>query len=784
MGRAAVLLIALVTGALFGLLATPSELIVGTGTGWPCCSCSSRHLKAETVFLEDSNVDVARTVWGTAVHPLWMIVSSMYVFWHASRESMLAGAGAVVFLVGTLSSIAYSVFHAFALLYARAEDHCCPCTASAALLTMSSVRAEAFFWLALGLATLAPLASLCHYYYAQSRAEAGEADVETSSGRGGGGPAPNDWAAAIQYPCGESTAAAARARAASPDASTQVPHPARNPAWQDAERVFRALDADESTDRIDFHELMRLMRSGRPTAEGQALFATSLVLFTALDRNGDGMLSKSEVREGLAAALKSQQSNFVGTHPGARRYAGGEPLREMQGSEQVQQMRQYEEDQVQLQPLPAPRRWEPSTASREPTPPSSRSEGSQIFDAFCCDGVVYGTNKYGSMVAATFGDDVSSAAPSVDHVSTVSSRDASQASIRMTSKTATEEEEYEYEDGERLLRMARMSFTPQPHPSFGDGDSDRNDDGGMLYRSSPPPIPHSSHEPIRATANNHGNSRGPDCGSAASTRDCSATPTVAHKLTPHPSPGSPSNGVGAQQQQQQRRRPSPANEAGVHELGEPQRSPPDRTAPRHLIIFRNQVRSRPNGSIDRAPPPLPHEIYFYLRTRTSGVRFPFPARIDERAILHVARPVESPDGARGAPVDSEPQAVVALDAQSVVGLAHGHGASLPALFITVPSGWSPQLQRHVNRDIEPTELFVNLSEPQAHRGERFDVRGTRRPPCTVVHVKTLPRAHATLPPPRDRDRSMDRRGLTRPIHLEGLAYNPNSMPNRGPRPDL
>ena len=64
MGRAAVLLIALVTGALFGLLATPSELIVGTGTGWPCCSCSSRHLKAETVFLEDSNVDVARTVWG------------------------------------------------------------------------------------------------------------------------------------------------------------------------------------------------------------------------------------------------------------------------------------------------------------------------------------------------------------------------------------------------------------------------------------------------------------------------------------------------------------------------------------------------------------------------------------------------------------------------------------------------------------------------------------------------------------------------------------------------
>ena len=62
----------------------------------------------------------------------------------------------------------------------------------------------------------------------------------------------------------------------------------------------------------------------------------------------------------------------------------------------------------------------------------------------------------------------------------------------MTSKTATEEEEYEYEDGERLLRMARMSFTPQPHPSFGDGDSDRNDDGGMLYRSSPPPIPHSS----------------------------------------------------------------------------------------------------------------------------------------------------------------------------------------------------------------------------------------------------------------------------------------------------
>ena len=163
-GRAAALLIALVTGALFGLLATPSELIVGTGTGWPCCSCSSRHLKAETVLLEDSNVDVARTVWDTAVHPLWMIVSSMYVFWHASRESMLAGAGAVVFLVGTLSSIAYSVFHAFALLYARAEDHCCPCTASAALLTMGSVRAEAFFWLALGLATLAPLASLCHYY--------------------------------------------------------------------------------------------------------------------------------------------------------------------------------------------------------------------------------------------------------------------------------------------------------------------------------------------------------------------------------------------------------------------------------------------------------------------------------------------------------------------------------------------------------------------------------------------------------------------------------------------
>ena len=53
---------------------------------------------------------------------------------------------------------------------------------------------------------------------------------------------------------------------------------------------------------------------------------------------------------------------------------------------------------------------------------------------------------------------------------------------------------------------------------------------------------------------------------------------------------------------------------------------------------------------------------------------------------------------------------------------------------------SPRQQRYVNRDLEPTELCVNLSDPRAHRGERKDPRAAADeggPQCTVVHVRTV-----------------------------------------------
>lgn len=139
---------------------------------------------------------------------------------------------------------------------------------------------------------------------------------------------------------------------------------------------------------------------------------------------------------------------------------------------------------------------------------------------------------------------------------------------------------------------------------------------------------------------------------------------------------------------------------------------------RFTVVFRNQRRGNSGGGASSFPS-LPGEVYFYVRTRASSLRFPFPPSVNEQAVLHVARVVESladscERGAnhvllRGAPTDTEPQAVIELLPGSVVGLESAHQA-LDAIFITVPSDFSPSLGVHVNQSIEPTELLVNLSE--------------------------------------------------------------------------
>ena len=125
---------------------------------------------------------------------------------------------------------------------------------------------------------------------------------------------------------------------------------------------------------------------------------------------------------------------------------------------------------------------------------------------------------------------------------------------------------------------------------------------------------------------------------------------------------------------------------------------------------------------------LPHEIVFFLRTRHTSSRYPFPADVDENRLLHVAR-IEATDGYGSRGDGAEPRCTVLLSPDLIVGLENFDSLyPLPTLYVTVPSGWSHQRGAVVNPGIEPTEQMFQI----------LDGKAGRDPTRVVVPVRTLP----------------------------------------------
>lgn len=142
------------------------------------------------------------------------------------------------------------------------------------------------------------------------------------------------------------------------------------------------------------------------------------------------------------------------------------------------------------------------------------------------------------------------------------------------------------------------------------------------------------------------------------------------------------------------------------------------------------------------PPPPPclrrQEVVFYVRTRSTGLRFPFnSAAVDEASALHIAR--VTPEGLASAcdgTADVEPSALVRLTRDNIVGIASSSDGDHPAtVVVVVPNGYSTFLGRYVNEGLEPTELLLNIRAAASQ-----EPRPVHEVPRIVVPVKTL--AHA------------------------------------------
>ena len=558
-------------------------------------------------------------------------------------------------------------------------------------------------------------------------------------------------------------AAVGRAPSPSTGGPPRSPIAAAASAWQDAERLLAALE-DLPGGEVDFHALLRLMRTEPATPEGQALLSTSVTLFAAMDRSGTGRLPRSELRAALAAALSSHVASVSHTataagHAAPRRHArAAQPAREPAREPAYEPAWGLDAEHVQpphgemaASPPAASASLPPvaAAASSEATPlPSSRSDGSLIYDAIWYDGVLYGTSRRGVPVAATFDDGSATDEREEEEEEEAEAAEEAEEAAGVHGETPSD---HDLPGTSPVEACAGMVSSPHDGSARARPGSDHAS-SARRARVHSPPSPRNAQRgsaqcgsaPARRSPSAGGSSEPSSAQCTPGTKGLATPkaermppPPVTYNLT-HLSPGSACNGIGAQRQ---RTAHSPTNGDGHHGNGNgwgasPLEGPP---APTHRIIFRNQSRSRHGGSPSRAAPPMPRAVHFYLRTRGSSVRFPFPPSVDERAVLHVAKAVESADGPRGAPADSEPQALVSLDPASVVGLEYA-GQPLPSLFVTVPSGWSPRQQRYVNRDLEPTELCVNLSDPRAHRGERKDPHAAADeggPQCTVVHVRTV-----------------------------------------------
>ena len=706
-----------------------------------------------------------------------MVTTALVIGWQASQAGHTAGFAAACFVLGCILSIAISVYGAVGMLYRRADANprCCACSSAAALAIMGD---EVGFWASLSLAALAPLACLLQHYACGS-----EPSAVAPGGEGGGGnghsvsgkPALDDWAAAIAYPqtkraapCNRTSGSSERRAAAPPPRATSAagsqrasPTPAsRQPSCMDVEAIFESLDADGSGS-ITFDELMRVMRREHPGAASQALAVSAIALFAALDRNGDGKLSRDEVRRGLAAAVRSQPAisdvlpplspqappsvrlpptpSFPPMPLPSAQTAPPPPADEWDeepSHRPDERYVDYERQQLQQPEEENGEKEEEHMKEKEeepPPPPLAPPAPVMGGEAYVYAGdAVAGRGcscdvQYGSWHSLRHGD-----------YESVASAEAGAQAVDVTPEfvSASHREEAW---GPRATRTPWSAPPPASTPSS-------HSRGGS---SSPRGSGKSTRRPASPRGGN-GNGASVAALHYATQRSKAPPSSIGRAPMPamHPlstpscggAPGSARNGVGAQSQQ--------SADAYFADLIAEQSGMGG--APRHVIIFRNQKRSHGNAPVK---PPLPREIYFYLRTRSSSLRFPFPPSVDERAVLHVARPLESADGINGAPTDPEPRAVVSLDSASVVGY-EGRGPPPSSLFVTVPSGWSHRQGMHVNREIEPIELFVNLNEPScgtAHRGER-----TARPQPfrTVVHLKT----RVPMPAPAP---ATERRGLTR-----------------------
>ena len=78
-----------------------------------------------------------------------------------------------------------------------------------------------------------------------------------------------------------------------------------------------------------------------------------------------------------------------------------------------------------------------------------------------------------------------------------------------------------------------------------------------------------------------------------------------------------------------------------------------------LDIFR---RSKGGATAAGSLLPLPSEVFFYVRSRSTASRYPFPPSVDEQRYLHVAR-LDPYD-----PNAAEPRAVLQRDLRKVRGV--------------------------------------------------------------------------------------------------------------------
>jgi hypothetical protein len=144
------------------------------------------------------------------------------------------------------------------------------------------------------------------------------------------------------------------------------------------------------------------------------------------------------------------------------------------------------------------------------------------------------------------------------------------------------------------------------------------------------------------------------------------------------------------------------------------------------VIFR-RARVSSGTPAPRDLPPLPSEVYFYLRTRSTASKYPFPPSIDEQRYLHVAR-LDPYD-----PNAIEPRAVVGLAPDSIVGMSRGEPIhSVASLVLCVPCEWSQQRGRMLNPDVEPTEVLMPIA-------------GSHESPRVVVPISMMPPSSDYMP---------------------------------------